>query len=150
MGYITAKLITELVESKIAGSDLFIGEIKVKPGNVIYVFLDGDHGVTIEQCIDVSRHVEHNLDRAREDFELHVSSYGLGQPLKFPRQYRNAIGKRLSVTTIENERHVGLLLGANDSEIILEKPAAKKKENSIKMGIPLTNIKTAKIEVVFK
>ena len=150
MGYITAKLIIELVESKIAGSDLFIGEIKVKPGNIIYVFLDGDHGVTIEQCIEVSRHVEHNLDRAREDFELHVSSYGLGQPLKFPRQYKNAIGKQLSVTTIENEKHVGLLLEANDSEIILEKPVAKKKENPIKMEISLANIKTAKIEVVFK
>ena len=150
MGYITAKLITELVESKIAGSDLFIGEIKVKPGNVIYVFLDGDQGVTIEQCIGVSRHVEHNLDRAREDFELHVSSYGLGQPLKFLRQYQNAIGKQLSITTIENEKHIGLLLEANDNGIVLEKPAVKKKEDPIKIEMPLTNIKTAKIEVVFK
>ena len=150
MGYITAKLITELVESKIAGSDLFIGEIKVKPGNVIYVFLDGDQGVTIEQCIGVSRHVEHNLDRAREDFELHVSSYGLGQPLKFLRQYQNAIGKQLSITTIENEKYVGMLLEANDNGIVLEKPAVKKKEDPIKIEMPLTNIKTAKIEVVFK
>jgi len=149
MGYITEKLITELVESKIADSDLFVGEIKVKPGNIIYVFLDGDNGVTIEQCIEVSRHVEHNLDRTREDFELHVSSYGLGQPLKFPRQYKNAVGKKLVVVTIENEKHIGQLLEVNDDRIVLEKPAMKKKENPVKVEILLSNIKTAKIEVVF-
>ena len=149
MGYITEKLITELVESKIIDSDLFIGEIKVKPGNIIYVFLDGDHGVTIEQCIEVSRHVEHNLDRAREDFELHVSSYGLGQPLKFTRQYKNAVGKKLAVVTTENEKHIGQLLEVNDDKIVLEKSATKKKESPVKVEILLSNIKTAKIEVVF-
>ena len=150
MGYITVSLITDLVEEKIAGSDLFIAEVKVKPGSIIYVFMDGDNGVTIDQCINISRHIEHSLDRAREDFELHVSSYGVGQPLKYLRQYKNAVGKQLSVVTNENEKHAGQLLEANDNGIVLEIPPKKKKDNPIKMEVPMSDIKTAKIEVVFK
>ena len=149
MGYIKDRLITDLVNAKIAGTDLFIGEVKVKPGNLVYVFLDGDHGVTIEQCADISRHIEHNLDRTKEDFELHVSSYGVGQPLKFLRQYKNAIGKRLSIVTEDSTKYSGKLLQADEQKIILEKSATKKKESEINIEIPFHTVKTAKIEIVF-
>ena len=149
MGYITAKQIEDLVSEKIAGTDLFIGETKVKPGNIIYVFLDGDHGVTIEQCVAVSRHIEQNLDRTKEDFELHVSSYGIGQPLKFLRQYKNAVGKTLSIVTNEEARYSGKLLEADQQTIVLQKPVSKKKEEEEKVCIPFQAVKTAKIEVVF-
>ena len=150
MGYITDKFITELVNAKIAETDLFIGEVKVKHGNVIYVFLDGDNGVSIEQCADISRHIEHNLDRTKEDFELHVSSYGIGSPLKFLRQYKNAVGKNLSVITADtNTKYLGKLLQVDEQTLIIEKSTLKKKEEGTKIEIPLQNVKTAKIEVVF-
>jgi len=150
MGYITAKFITDLVSEKIAGSDLFIGEIKVKLGNIIQVFLDGDNGVTIEQCAAVSRHIEQSLDRAREDFELHVSSYGIGQPLKFLRQYKNAVGKMLSIVTEGDMRYSGKLLEVDEKTILLEKSVSnKKKEKEEKIEIPFEEVKMAKIEVVF-
>ena len=149
MGYITEKLITELVNAKIAETDLFIGEVKVKHGNVIYVFLDGDSGVTIQQCADISRHIEHNLDRTKEDFELHVSSYGIGQPLKLFRQYKNAVGKNLSITTEDNEKYSGKLLQVNELNLTIEKSKPKKKETEINVEIPFQKVKTARIEVVF-
>jgi ribosome maturation factor RimP len=149
MGYITVELIKDLVDKKIAGTDLFIGEVKVKSGNIIHIFLDGDSGVTIEQCTDISRYIEHNLDRMKEDFELHVSSYGLGQPLKFFRQYKNAIGKNLSVMTKEGIKYVGKLLYVDEEKIVLEKFELKKKQSKIQDEIPFQSIKTAKIEVVF-
>ena len=149
MGYITAKQIEDLVSEKIAGTDLFIGETKVKPGNIIYVFLDGDQGVTIEQCVSVSRHIEQNLDRTKEDFELHVSSYGIGQPLKFLRQYKNAVGKTLSIVTNDEVRYSGKLLEADEQNLVLQKSVSKKKEAEEKINIPFQAVKTAKIEVVF-
>ena len=149
MSYITVELITELVNKKIVGTDLFIGEIKVKSGNIIYVFLDGDSGITIEQCADISRYIEHNLDRMKEDFELHVSSYGIGQPLKFFRQYKNAIGKTLSVVTKEEIKYVGKLLHVDEEKIVLEKSGLKKNQSEIQDEIPLQTVKTAKIEIVF-
>ena len=148
MGY-TDKFITELVNEKLAGTNLFIGEIKVKHGNVIYVFLDGDNGVTIEQCADVSRYIEHNLDRTKEDFELHVSSYGIGQPLKFFRQYKNAVGKMVSILTEDNDKYSGKLLQVNEQSLTLEKSVSKKKESEVNLEIPFQKVKTAKIEVVF-
>jgi len=149
MGYITAKLITDLVSEKIAGTDLFIGEIRVKSGNIIYVFLDGDHGVTIKQCAEVSRHIEQNLDRTKEDFELHVSSYGVGQPLKFLRQYKNAIGKKLSILMEDGVKYSGNLLEVDEKMIMLKKLPSNKKEKEEKIEIPFQGVKTAKIEVVF-
>ena len=148
MSYITVKYITDLVNGGIAGTELFIGDVRVKPGNIIYVFLDGDSGVTIDQCANLSRHIEQNLDRTKEDFELHVSSYGIGQPLKFFRQYKNAVGKNLSVLTEENVKYSGKLSAVDEQTIVLEKSNVKKKEVE-KIEIPFSSVKTAKIEVVF-
>ncbi|MBO4739692.1 MAG: ribosome assembly cofactor RimP [Bacteroidales bacterium] len=150
MGNITINNIKQLVEEKIADTDLFIGEIKVKPGNIIYIFLDGDNGVTIDSCVEVSRYVEKHLDRNKEDFELHVSSFGLGQPLKFLRQYVNAVGKQMSVQLQDGTKLSGLLLSANEKEIVLQIAGAKMKDPKIDKMIPMYDIKTAKLEIVFK
>jgi len=149
MEHITVKHITDLVNEKIADTGLFIGEIKVKAGNAIYVFLDGNKGVTIEQCATISRHIEHHLDRTKEDFELHVSSYGIGQPLKFIRQYKNAIGKKLSVVTKDGMKYSGKLLEVDETTIVLEKFATDKKNINEKVEIPFQIVKIAKIEVEF-
>ena len=149
MGYINEQIVKRLVEEKIAGTDLFIGDIKVKSGSVIYVFLDGDKGVTVEDCIAVSRHIEARLDRDHEDFELHVSSFGLGQPLKLHRQYCNAIGRELSILTTDVAKHEGKLLQVQENKIVIEKKGTKKKDPSVEEEILFSNIKTAKIKVVF-
>ena len=149
MGYINEQVIKKLVEDKIAGTDLFIGEIKVKPGNIIYVFMDGDSGVTVDNCIDVSRYIESHLDRDREDFELHVSSFGIGQPLKLHRQYRNAIGRQFSIVAADGTAHEGKLLQVQENKIVIEKQGAKKKDPSVEEDLLFSDIKTAKIKVVF-
>lgn len=150
MANITVHTITELVNSAIEGTDLFIGEIKVKPGNVIYVFLDGDHGVPISSCVEVSRYVEKHLDRDKEDFELNVSSYGIGQPLKFLRQYVNAIGKQLTITLTDDTRRTGILLQADEAHITLQLKADKKHPVKTELTIEMNTIKTAKIDAIFK
>jgi len=149
MGYINDQIVKRLVEEKIAGTDLFIGDVKVKSGNVIYVFLDGDKGVTVDDCIAVSRHIESHLDRDREDFELHVSSFGVGQPLKMHRQYCNAIGREFSIVTTDGMNHEGKLLQVQENEIVIEKQSIKKKEPPVEEKILFSEIKTAKIKVVF-
>ena len=149
MGYIDEQGIRRLVEEKIAGTDLFIGEIKVKPGNIIYVFMDGDNGITVDNCIAISRHIESHLDRDREDFELHVSSFGIGQPLKLHRQYQNAIGRQLSIVATDGTTYTGNLLQVQENKIVIEKKGAKKKDPFEEMELLFSDIKTAKINVVF-
>ncbi|MBO73037.1 MAG: ribosome assembly cofactor RimP, partial [Flavobacteriales bacterium] len=85
--------IKELVQARIEGTKLFIVDINVSLSNKINVLIDGYDGVTISDCIDVSRGVEHNLDREAQDFELEVSSAGLDAPFAVSEQYKKNLGK---------------------------------------------------------
>ena len=73
--------------------NLFLIDLKIKGNNEIVVVIDGDQGVTVQDCINVSRKVEHNLDREEEDFSLEVTSAGVSEPLQIPRQYKKNIGR---------------------------------------------------------
>jgi len=57
---------------------LFLIDLTIGGDNSIRVLLDGDKGVTLEACMQVSRKVEHNLDREENDFSIEVSSCGVG------------------------------------------------------------------------
>ena len=78
--------VKSLVEEKL-DDKMFIVEITVNERNVINVFIDSFDGLTIDQCIAISRHVEHSFDREEEDFELQVSSPGLSEKFKVKEQY---------------------------------------------------------------
>jgi ribosome maturation factor RimP len=149
MSMIDSGLIGKLVETAIVDTTLFVGEIKVKQGNLIYVFLDGDEGVTVDDCCKVSRYIENHLDRDKGDFELHVSSFGVGQPLKLIRQYVNAVGKNFAVETVNGKVYKGKLIFADAQKITLEQAAKKKSDPPIQLEWQLKDIKTAKVEVVF-
>ena len=71
--------------------------------NTIRVVLDGDEGVNLQDCMNISRAIEHNLDREEEDFSLEVTSAGAASPLELPRQYKKNIGRKLKVRTGEEE-----------------------------------------------
>src|SRR5690606_7139481 len=80
---------------------LFLIDLAISDANKITVTLDGDQGVTLQDCIDVSRAIEHNLDREEVDFSLEVASAGVSAPLKLVRQFRKNIGRDLSVKTAD-------------------------------------------------
>lgn len=87
---------------------IFIVEVSISPTNVITIELDKKiGGVNIDECVSVSRNVEHNLDREVEDFELSVSSAGMDRPLRVPQQFVKNIGNQvkavLSHGSIEGE-----------------------------------------------
>jgi len=121
------KLVSEALTDK-----YFIVEVTVKKGNVIDVVIDGDEGVTIQKCVDVSRQIEQNLDRETEDFELTVSSAGLGNPFLVYRQYLKNIGKKVEVKT-DNEKPVtGTLIRVDQEGFELETSTLEKEEGKNK------------------
>lgn len=77
-------IVLQQLDSKIE----FIVDISVSSANQIKVLLDGDQGITIERCVEISRAIEQSFDREAEDFELEVSSAGLSETLRLPRQYK--------------------------------------------------------------
>ncbi len=125
---IALKEITSLVQQTIENSDVFIVDIQIRPGNKISVFLDADDAITIEKCKQISRFIESNLDREKEDFELIVSSAGIENPLKIPRQYTKRIGKEVEVIAKSGIKEKGILQEADDKGFKIEVVKGKKKE----------------------
>lgn len=98
---IDAVRIREIAEAQMDGTDLFVVDVRVAPGNGIEVVVDSDTQVGIDRCVALSRAIEASLDREQEDFELTVTSAGIGQPLRMLRQYRKLIGREVEVVLKE-------------------------------------------------
>ena len=143
--------IADLAHNHLSGTDKFLVEVLVKPGNRIYVFIDGDHGVTIDDCVALSRFIESKFDRETEDFELNVSSAGADQPIRLPRQYLKNIGRSLQVKLSEEETVTGKLEAVNESGIVLTTTADKKKKIPAEtLNIPFETIVESKVIISFK
>ncbi len=68
--------------------DLFLIGWEINNENHIKITIDGDQGVRVQDCIEISRGVEHNLDRDAWDFSIEVLSAGVTEPLTLKRQYK--------------------------------------------------------------
>lgn len=145
------KLIEEKVIEFLGEGDLFLVEVKVSKNNNINIFIDGDNGVRIQDCIELSKKLEECLDRETEDFELNVSSFGLEEPLQLQRQYVKNIGRSLQVET-EETSVTGKLIEANEESFTIElNPKGKKaKESEKTKTYKYSEIKTAKVVISFK
>lgn len=154
---ITKEQIENLIKPKIDEEDLFQVEVSVNSSNKISVFIDGDKGVTIDQCMALSRFIEQNLNRDEEDYELDVSSAGLDLPLKVQRQYIKNIGRSVAIILRNGQKLTGKLVNANDDGINLEVEKnvvleGKKRKQQITEIMPLnySDIKSTKIVVSFR
>ncbi|MCG2610847.1 ribosome assembly cofactor RimP [Flavobacterium sp. SM15] len=120
--------VTELLNEGLAQNpSLFLIDLSISDSYKIIVTLDGDNGVNLQDCINISRAIEHNLDREEQDFSLEVASAGATSPLKLPRQFRKNIGRTLKVTTAE-EKYEAPITEANDEFIVLEWSAREPKQ----------------------
>ena len=106
---------------------LFLIDLTVGGDNSIRVLLDGDQGVTLEACMQVSRKVEHNLDREENDFSIEVSSCGVGSSLTIPRQFKKNVSRKLEVTDREDKQVQGTLVEATDTSFTLQWKAREPK-----------------------
>jgi ribosome maturation factor RimP len=148
--------VNELIaEALLEKPSVFLIDLAISDSFKISVGLDGDNGVALQDCIDISRAIENNLDREEQDFSLEVASVGVGSPLKLTRQYIKNVGRTLIVTT-KTEKIEAELVEANDVFIILSwkarepKKVGKGKETVQKeQQIPYTEIKEAIVTVTF-
>jgi ribosome maturation factor RimP len=161
---IAKELVVKLVEERLGDlvaqdvdNEMFVVDVSVSANNDIVVHVDSMKGMTIEQCISVSRNVEHNLDREEEDFSLQVSSPGLNRPFKVLKQYEKYTGKEIEVLTEDETKLEGLLKSMNDEGIVLETSKREKVEGHKKKqlvvkehNLKYDEIKSAKAVISFK
>ena len=120
--------VKELIDQAMAEhTDLFLIDYMISTEYKVTITIDGDHGVTLQDCIDVSRIVENNLDREEQDFSLEVASAGATSPLKLPRQFKKNIGRKLKVVTLTQEKFEGTIVDADDTQVFLEWKARESK-----------------------
>ena len=154
--------INQLLEEKYstdeAFNDCFTVELELKPNQRLYVFADSDSGFSFEKCQKLSRYLESHLDTngwLGEKYLLEVSSPGIERPLKFPRQYKNNIGRTLAVTLLDKTtQHTGAIQAADEEKVVLvhtviERDGKKKKEVVVETPIPYDQIEKALIKLGF-
>ncbi|RXQ93045.1 ribosome assembly cofactor RimP [Ancylomarina salipaludis] len=153
---IDKKTIQGIIEKEIENTDLYLVETKVSSNNTISVMIDSLAGVPISTCIELSRAIEGQLDREIEDFELQVSSAGIGQTFQVIQQYHKNIGKEVEVLTTDGNKFNGKLLvvGENEIEVEIEelvKVEGKKKKQLITKTLKLNfeQIKSTKDIITF-
>ena len=149
------KVNTLLTEGLLEKPSIFLIDLTITDAFKVIVTLDGDNGVALQDCIDVSRSIENNLDREEQDYSLEVASVGVGSPLKMIRQYKKNVGRTLIVKT-SSEIIEAELVDANDDFVILSwearepKKIGKGKETVQKeLQLPYADIKEAIVTVTF-
>ena len=148
--------ISELLEDGLRERpSLFLVDLAITDAFKVTITLDGDNGVNLQDCIDISRAIDNNLDREEQDYSLEVASAGVSTPLKLVRQYRKNIGRTLKVKTT-TETIEAKLEQVSDESIVLSwearepKKIGKGKETVQKtVTIPYSEIKEAIVTIIF-
>jgi len=150
------KRVIELVEEKIADrDDLFLVGVTAAVNGRISILVDGDQGVTIQDCAAISRHVGFHLeeeDIMETAYHLEVSSPGIDTPLKLQRQFRKNIGRKVSVKLVNGEIHEGVLLAEQDGGITIEETIKEKGKKAIakESFFPFNQLIETKVLISFK
>lgn len=148
--------VRELVQEKIADrDDLFIVRIKMYNSGVLEILMDGDQGIPIEDCAQISRHVGFHLEEENaleKAYRLEVSSPGLDTPLLLERQYARNIGRELQVKTTTEEKRVGKLVSVSETGFTLEEAVKEKGKKAALQAveIPFEIVKETKVLISFK
>jgi ribosome maturation factor RimP len=147
--------IVKLTEECLEGTNRFIVKISVGKDNQINVYIDGDEGVTIDHCVELSRYIEKNLDREVEDYELKVSTAGVDHPFVNLRQYFKNIGKPIEILLEDGSKKQGILQAADAEKITVAEAIKDKNKKSKKITagenieIPMSSVKEATVMIIF-
>ena len=122
--------IEALLAPLLEGTDMFVTNLQIEPGNNIKLFLDADEGLNVQKSVSINRQLVAQIDELgwypNGDYSLEVSSPGVDEPLRSIRQYNKNIGRLLAVTNLEDLEQIGVLKTAEATGITLEIKINKK------------------------
>jgi ribosome maturation factor RimP len=147
---ITTLQIKTLFEDWQKDEQVFLVDLSVKPDNKITVLIDRIGGLNITDCVDLSRYIEGNIDRDKDDFELSVSSPGADAPFKVLKQYQKNIGRKVKITTKDDQTLIGTLLKIEGNTIEIDPEKSKKTKELVPILLDINNIKETRVIISFK
>lgn len=149
--------IKKIATTKLTDESQFIVDVVVssrKGPKKVLILLDGDNGITIDDCATLSRELSKTLDEQNwmdDSYTLEVSTPGLDQPLALERQFKKNIGRLVKI-----KRHNEFLEGRltevfeKDKIVLTQKSGSGKKEEIKTLEIPFSEIEKAFVLVSFK
>lgn len=148
--------IRKLVEENLS-PDKFVVEVLISGKKIpkrVLIIIDGDQGVTIDACADLSRVLSKAFDErayfGEDNYLLEVSTPGLDHPLKLKRQYFKNAGRNLKVVgktaTVEGR----LKEVADDKIVLVQETGTGKKKDTKEVEIPFSEIDKTFVTVSFK
>ena len=148
--------IRKLAEENLS-PDKFVVDILVsgkKLPRKVLVIIDGDQGVTIDDCAELSRILSKQFDERSlfgdENYLLEVSTPGLDHPLKLKRQYYKNTGRNLRVVGKETTTEGKLKEVTEDRIILLQEIGTGEKKETKEIEIPFSEIEKTFVTVSFK
>ena len=139
---ITTEHISDLVLLHIEGTEIFLVEVLVKSGNSVSVHVDRPEGISIDECVKISRYLNESLDRDVEDYSLEVSSPGLSGAFIVKQQYEKNLGRDIEVLYTDGIKVKGKLKKVSDEGVVLNVQGDEEE-------ISFEEIKTAKAIISF-
>ena len=150
-GMIDKEAISKFVESRLGETGYFLVEVKISGDNDIEVVVDSPEGVDIDRCVELSRQIEAEFDRDKEDYSLTVGSAGLTEPFRVRRQYEMHVGDDVEVLAGDGKKYRGTLDTVSDdgftvlvTEKVREEGAKKPKMVQVPHTFSFTEIKYTK------
>ena len=138
---IDVKLVTEIAERHLEGSDMYVVECKISPVGEIELLIDSDTAVKLEDCAALNRAIEAELDREVEDYSLMVASAGIGSELKLLRQYNKIVGSSVEVLLKDGIKLLAKLNSADEAGIAIsyeEKQVVEGKKRKVTVEVTKT------------
>lgn len=149
--------VSQIVNDWLKGKEYFVVDVNVSPDDKILVEIDHAEGVWIEDCVELSKYIESQLNREEEDYELEVGSAGIGQPFKVLQQYYIHLGCDVEVLTKGGIKYTGLLKDVNEERFVVTvqkkvKEAGEKRPKLVDEDLSFTydEIKYTKYLISFK
>ena len=141
-----------IIKEHISGTDIFLVSVKVSSANRITVLADKKNGITIDECVAIHRHIENNLNRDEEDYEMQVSSPGLDLPFLVLEQYFKNEGKKVEVTDNDGTKYTGILKNITSGGFELDTEVkVKGKQKEIKeLSFNFDQVKSTRVVLTIK
>ena len=121
--------------SGILAEDMFLVDITISKSNVVCIYIDSLKNITIDDCVAVSRHVASELGPEADDFEIQVSSPGVGQPFRVKQQFLKNTGRQIELSATDGKVYKGRLESAGENSITLSARVKEKTETGKKQEI---------------
>lgn len=110
--------IENLIQPLLQELSCFLVDIKISPQHDVFVEIDHrETGVTVKECVKVSRLLEKELTALDVLFSLEVSSPGIDQAFKVKEQYNKSIAKELEIVLKNGQKIIGVLSSVSDENI---------------------------------